>query len=183
MTLFRNKYRVDTVRLRNWDYAANGCYFVTICSAQRRCVFGHISDGRVSLSRVGEIVADEWQKTPKIRSNVELDGWVVMPNHMHGVVIINNLNPVEEMGRNASPSTNNRFGPLRPGSLQSIINNYKGAVTRRCRSEGIEDFAWQARYWEHRVRTERDLLSIRHYIESNPMRWVLDHESAEGLWM
>jgi REP element-mobilizing transposase RayT len=181
MTLFRNKYRVETTRLRNWDYAADGCYFVTICAAMRRCVFGQVIDGRIRVSRAGEIAVDEWQTTPQIRSCVELDAWVVMPNHVHGIIVIHC--PGEAAPRNAILDTSNRFGPLKPGSLQSIINGYKGAVTRRCRAEGVEDFAWQARYWEHRVRTENDLIEIRRYIENNPMRWAFDHEEDGGLWM
>ncbi|MDW8327944.1 MAG: transposase, partial [Anaerolineales bacterium] len=86
--MFGNRYRVETTRLRNWDYSAGGYYFVTLCTWQRRCLFGEVVDGEVRLSPAGEIVADEWQKTPAIRSNVALDAWIIMPNHLHGILVI-----------------------------------------------------------------------------------------------
>ncbi len=91
MPLFRNKYRIESARLRGWDYRSPGWYFVTICARARQCFFGEVADGQIWLSDIGVIVADEWQNTPRVRSYVELDAWVVMPNHIHGIIIINNV--------------------------------------------------------------------------------------------
>lgn len=85
MTLFRNRHRVESTRMRNHDYSS-GWYFVTICTEDRICHFGTIQNGFMRLSDIGSIVADEWTKTPIIRPNVELDRWVVMPNHLHGII-------------------------------------------------------------------------------------------------
>ena len=98
MTLYKNKYRIESARCPNWDYTSNGYYFVTICTHKRQCFFGNVNAGKMELSDIGFIIAQEWQKTPQIRSNVQLDEWVVMPNHFHGIIIIKN--PVETFRRN-----------------------------------------------------------------------------------
>ncbi len=90
MTLYKNKYRIESTRLKDWDYSRNGYYFVTICTQDKKCLFGDVIDEKVQLSAIGEMVADEWQKTPQIRKNVSLDTWIIMPNHLHGIVVINN---------------------------------------------------------------------------------------------
>ncbi len=88
MTLFQDKYRVESTRLRGWDYSSAGLYFVTICTCGRECFFGDVVDGEMRLTHICEIVVDEWQKTPAIRTNIELDEWIVMPNHLHGIIVI-----------------------------------------------------------------------------------------------
>lgn len=80
--LFRNRYRVPSSRLPGWDYGRGGAYCVTICTQNRVCWFGEIQEGRMDLSPLGQVVAKEWQKTPKVRPYVTLDAWVVMPNHV-----------------------------------------------------------------------------------------------------
>lgn len=93
---FRGKYRIESARLKNWDYAQSGAYFVTICTKNRKCFFGNIAEEKMQLSEIGKIVANEWQKTAEIRKTVELEAWVVMPNHVHGILIIQNDDPVVE---------------------------------------------------------------------------------------
>src|SRR3990172_4493997 len=95
MTLFRQRYRVESTRLRDWDYAAAGWYFVTICAHQQTCFFGEVVDGEMQLSAVGEIVAAEWQRSGHLRPNIGLDQWVIMPNHLHGILAIKGTQPVE----------------------------------------------------------------------------------------
>lgn len=91
MTLFRNKYRVESARLEGFDYSSPGAYFVTAVTKDRIPYFGRIVDGKIELSEIGEIVADEWRKTALIRKNVQLDEWVVMPDHLHGILIIRDM--------------------------------------------------------------------------------------------
>ena len=88
MSLFKNKYRIESTRLPNWDYGSAGYYFVTICTKGRDAFFGEIIKGEMGLSRIGEIVSEEWLKTAEIRPNVKIDAWVVMPNHVHLIVVI-----------------------------------------------------------------------------------------------
>ena len=88
--LFKNKYRIASARYKGWNYADDGFYFVTICTKNRKLFFGSVKDYEMELNDVGKIVADEWQNTAKIRNNILLDEWIIMPNHLHGILIINN---------------------------------------------------------------------------------------------
>ena len=89
---FRGQYRVQSTRLQHWDYSSEGAYFVTICTKDREYSLGEIVNDKMNYSRIGEIIIKEWENTKKIRSNVVLDEWVVMPNHIHGIIIIENHN-------------------------------------------------------------------------------------------
>ena len=96
MTKFRDRYRVESARLPDWDYRSAGWYFVTACTEDRMPFFDHVADGEMILSPVGEIVAEEWSQTPDVRPNVILDEWIIMPNHLHGIiVIVDTPRPVE----------------------------------------------------------------------------------------
>jgi REP element-mobilizing transposase RayT len=88
MTLYRGRYRIESARRPGWDYAAPGWYFVTLCTHRRACVLGEVREGRMRLSGIGRIVADEWQRTSRVRPNVALDAWVIMPDHLHGIIRI-----------------------------------------------------------------------------------------------
>lgn len=89
--LFKNKYRIKSIRLKHWDYSKDGAYYVTICTKNRECVFGNIINQKMQLSEIGEIVSNEWIKTEQMRTYVQLDNFVVMPNHLHGIIIIENI--------------------------------------------------------------------------------------------
>jgi putative transposase len=95
MALFRNKYRVESARLTVWDYSTPGYYFVTVCTNDRKCILSEIKDGTVILTPIGEIVKEEWERTGSIRKNVSIHEFVIMPNHLHGIVQIESQNPVE----------------------------------------------------------------------------------------
>lgn len=192
MTKFKDKYRVESNRLKGWDYSSPGYYFVTIVTQNRTAWFGEVVDAKMVLSPVGEIVAEEWRKTAIIRSNVELDAWVIMPNHIHGIIVIvpgivETPRAVETPRRGVSTGVDQTsFGDYprgasksnnpswKPNSLGSIINQFKSVCTKRIRSAGYADFGWQSRYYDHIVRDEKTLLKIRHYIDNNPKQWELD---------
>ena len=156
-------------RLRDFDYAASATYFVTICEAERRPVFGYIT-GTVALSSLGRIVDEEWQRTGALRDYVELREYVVMPNHFHALL---------RLTRSVAPNHSRRkFGESRRASLSSIIGNFKGAVTRRARTELPQlEWAWQPRFYDHVVRDEVGLLRITRYIRENPLKWLCDREN------
>jgi len=105
MTLFKSKYRIESSRLKGWDYASAGWYFVTFCTRGRQSFLGNVMGDDVRLSPIGEIVAEEWQRTPHVRPNVELDEWIIMPDHVHGIIIINDVGVVETPRRGVSTST------------------------------------------------------------------------------
>jgi putative transposase len=179
MTLFKGKYRVESTRLRGWDYASAGWYFVTVCTRGRECFFGNVVDREMRLSPIGEIVAAEWQKTAEIRPNVKIDAWVVMPNHIHGIIVTQN-NPVETTCRVVSTKTPTR---LRANSLSAIVGQIKSVCTKRIWAMGFSNFAWQTRFYDHIIRDEESLNRIREYIINNPLNWERDKENPAGLHM
>jgi REP element-mobilizing transposase RayT len=130
----------------------------------------------MQLSDIGIIVAQEWQKTPQIRPNVKLDRWVVMPNHLHGIIIINNDNPVETFRRNVSTDKPR----LKSNSLGSIIGQFKSVCTKQIWKMGFIDFRWQTRFHDRIIRDRESLHHIRQYILNNPAKWQLDRNNPQN---
>ena len=196
---FKNKYRIETSRLKNWDYGSNAKYFVTICTKNREHFFGDCENGRMILNDIGTMVESEWLKTFEIRPDMNLfmGEYVVMPNHFHGIVGIglneynSKPNPKGDLehdcSRNAmhcvstttkttppaeTPKSQNRFGP-QSKNLGSIIRGFKSAVTVRARSIN-PDFAWQPLFHDHIIRNEKSFHQISQYIIDNPVNWNKD---------
>lgn len=158
-----------SIRLAGRDYAAVGSYFVTICTYSRELLFGEIIDGCVRLNPLGTIVAQEWVKTRRVRPNVEIDAWVVMPNHLHGIIVI------RDAQRGHQPDGASPFqSPSQ--TIGAIVRGVKAAVTRQVNdmrdTPGVT--VWQRNYHEHIVRDQRELDRIRDYIATNPLRWGND---------
>lgn len=151
------------LRLRGYEYAFPGVYFVTICSADRRPIFGSVREGKIVLSRIGEIVRTEWITLTERFPRLALDEFVIMPNHLHGVVAF-----VGHSG-GASPSP----------TLFEVIGAFKSIstikVNKLLRRPGVP--LWQRSYYEHIVRTGEDLRKIQRYIFENPLMWSLDPEN------
>lgn len=170
MKKFRNKYRIPSIRMRNWNYAGQAMYFITICTQNMECCFGEISHSINHLSILGNIVNEEWLKTPQIRPdmNITIDAFVVMPNHFHAIIGIgeNDYNRLGVRDRNF-------FGPQRK-NLASIMRGFKSAVTVRSRLIYC-DFAWQAGFYDRIIWDESDFIAYRDYITNNPKNW----ENAE----
>ncbi|OGJ61308.1 hypothetical protein A3C37_04965 [Candidatus Peribacteria bacterium RIFCSPHIGHO2_02_FULL_53_20] len=179
MTLFRHRYRVESTRLPGQDYAEHGIYFVTVCTHDRHPWFGEIRNGVMGLSEAGCIVAQEIARTACIRTNVVLDEWVVMPNHIHAIIEIcpwNNVDPVETHRWCVSTWIAECI-PLcrrKPSSIGSIMAQVKSISTKRIRAIGYGDFAWQSRFYDHVIRSDRALENIRSYIRNNPRMWKRD---------
>ena len=201
MTLYKDKYRVKSARLKGWDYTSAGWYYVTICSRDRIPFFGEISSGEMYLTPIGKIVAYEWQRTERIRSYVSLDEWVIMPNHLHGIIILHPLESDVETSRansvnrcTTSIHQNDLYHQnhkrrdvstekprLKDGSLGALIGQIKSVCTKRIRSKGIRDFGWQAGYYDHIIRDNEDLGRIREYIYGNPDKWDEDVDNPANL--
>ena len=202
MTLYKNKYRIETTRLSDYDYSNCGYYFVTINTKNKCPYFGKIIDEKIILSEIGKIVEKSWLEIPFHFSNTLLDEYVIMPNHIHGILIIKDINnsfnvkthPAE---RDASKDQKNINGALsdrkrdaaccvftlkkepnfalpKSGSLSVIIRSFKSAVTKNCRKNGFTQFEWLPRFYEHIIRSERYLEKIRQYIVKNPVKWKMD---------
>lgn len=160
--LYRNRYRVSSARWASWDYRWAGVYSVTLCVQNRaRCLCGIQADA-VHLSPLGEIAAEEWQRLPHRFPHLSLDEWVIMPDHMHGILIF--TSPSETLGD--TPKSR-----LLAGSLGSAIGQFKSKSTKRIRALGQRDFAWQTRFYDRIVKTADHLHNLRTYIRENPRNW------------
>lgn len=183
MKLYKNKYRINSIRLKDWDYSSYGYYFVTICTKDKECFFGNINDGKVSLSDIGIIANNNWIRIPEHLKNANLDEFKVMPNHIHGIIIIENQKYGEEIRKGVSynKSTINKFSKPIKGSLSIIINQFKSSLTRWCHKNGNYDFSWQSKFYDHIIRNEKSLQKIREYIVNNPLKWELDEYNPKNL--
>jgi len=188
MTLFKNKYRIETTRLKEWDYSSGGFYFVTLCTRDFQCYLGEVIGEKVVLSKIGEIAYKYWLEIMEHFKNTDLDEFIVMPNHVHGIIVINNTN-VETRHVVSLPQKQNKdknkalrkFSTSSSGSLSTIIGQFKAFVTRWCRKNEYPEFAWQSGFYDHIIRSEKSLLNIRTYIRHNPLKWDLDKNNPENL--
>jgi REP element-mobilizing transposase RayT len=145
-----------SIRLQGFDYTQPGAYFVTICTHRRQPIFGWVREGAVGLNAVGAIVAEEWLRSAEIRAEVDLDEYIVMPNHLHGIVVIEK--PV--------------------GREQSYVGATGRSPLRRC---GLELKVWQRNYYERVIRNDRELNAVRRNIQDNPRRWGQDPHHIAGV--
>jgi putative transposase len=180
----RDKHHRRSIRLKDYDYTNPGVYFVTICTWNRECLFGDIVNGGMQLNDFGEIVIREWRYTGDIRrTNVELDEFVIMPNHVHGILTIISGNGCRGMARHA-PTVRQFANPVAQ-SLSSIIGSFKSAVTRQINISrnhpGMP--VWQRNYYEHIIRNETEMDRIRQYIIHNPSQWDNDENNPANYMM
>lgn len=168
--------RRRSIRLRGYNYSQSGGYFVTVCVQERECVFGEVVDGKMIVNDAGRMIEEEWLKTPAVRPQVELDEFVVMPNHFHGIIIIKNESGMVRATHRVARTMRRPAGP-RVGSIGAIMAQFKSIATKRMLALGHSGFAWQRNYYEHVIRDENSLNRIREYIATNPSRWDLDREN------
>ena len=163
-----------SIRLKEYDYAQVGAYFVTICARDRECLLGDVIDGEMRLNEYGQIVMECWDEIPRHFPNVELDEFVVMPNHVHGILVIT------VGARHASPLQLSR-GPQR-GSLGAVVGSFKSAATKRVneRRDTPGLTIWQRNYYEHVIRNEDEMNRIREYVAQNPAQWAKDENNPLG---
>ncbi len=169
-----------SIRLRGFDYASENGYFVTLVTQARANLFGEIRNSEVALNELGTIAGEEWFKTKELRPYVELveDEFVVMPNHIHGIVWITGN---DGRGTARRAPTLERFGSPTAGSLPTIVRAYKSAVTKRINNlRGTPgEPVFQRNYYEHIIGTEREYETIAEYIANNPINWCLDDENKD----
>ena len=164
---FRNKYLILSSRLQNWDYSDNGYYFITICTKERKHYFGEIINHEMKLSNIGKITKQYWLEIPRHFSFVELDEFMVMPNHIHGIVIINNVHNgrCRDVINHVSTGDINKniyskITPMNKHSLGKIIRWFKGRTTFEIRKIKII-FFWQSRFYDHIIRSDKEFFRIR----------------------
>ncbi len=169
------KHHRRSIRLQNYDYTQAGAYFITICAHQRECLFGEIIGGEMVLNEYGKAVEEYWNETPIHFPNVEMDAFVVMPNHVHGIIVIAQTMLQSGGAQHAAPVRPN----VTAGSLGAIVRSFKSAVTKRINTLRSTPSApvWQRNYYEHIIRNEGDLKRVRDYIAANPFRWAKDENN------
>jgi putative transposase len=195
-----------SLRLKGYDYATTGAYFVTVCTQNRACLFGEVVDDAVRLNEYGDIVLMCWEEIPTHFANVALDAFVVMPNHVHGIMMLTAgmhaapvtpvasvvpVIPVVPIGaQHVAPLPARKpHANVQPGSLGAIVRAFKSAVTQRinaarrrgaacCASpSALTSSVWQRNYYEHVIRNEQSLHRLWEYIRDNPARWADDEEN------
>jgi putative transposase len=183
------KHHRKSIRLKEYDYSQPGTYFVTLCTEGRMCVFGDVVDGRMVLNETGEIVQSDWDDLPVHYPHARLDAFQIMPNHIHGIIIL-----VDEAAVGAGPGGRPTSGehpdaqPRRPAPvgeevqrhrISEIIRSFKAYTTirinKRRHTPGVR--IWQRNYYERIVRNTEELDAIRAYVYNNPMAWDKDREN------
>lgn len=151
-----------TIRLHGYDYSTEACYFITICTQEKKCLFGSITDGAMQLNEIGKAAERCWHDIPIHYPNVELIEFIMMPNHIHGIVRI--------VGAEYLPPEHTHKGEeCQQGTLGSIIKGFKIGVTKL-----VGHSIWQRNYYEHIIRNAREFDEITNYIRTNPTRWCDD---------
>ncbi|GIV83933.1 MAG: hypothetical protein KatS3mg052_0940 [Candidatus Roseilinea sp.] len=169
---FQTRPNRRSIRLKGYDYSQAGAYFITICTKDRACLFGEVVNGEMRLNALGQIVHGVWNNLPNHYAGVEMDAFVVMPNHVHGIVVIVGA------GFKPAPTTTTAPTTTRHG-LPEIVRQFKTFSARRINemrgTPGVS--VWQRNYYEHIIRNEESLHRIREYIANNPLKWELDREN------
>lgn len=178
---FHGKYRIASARLPGYNYSQDGLYFVTICTQNLKCYFGDVINEEMVFSPLGKIAHKCWNEIPKHFPFVTLDKSIVMPNHVHGIIVINKKFPKPVEAQNIAPlhrdikinpNYKNKFAP-QSQNLPSIIRGFKIGVKKWATMNKIP-FKWQPRYHDHIIRNHSELERIREYIKNNPAQWTAD---------
>ena len=162
-------------RLPYYNYASSGYYFVTLVAKNRHKYFSAINDGNVILTDIGEIIKQSWLYIPISSPFVILDEYVIMPNHVHGILLIDNPNEGLELKEK-------KF-EIRKKSLSIVMRTFKASVTARARKEHPDIKLWQSRFYDSIIRNETHLQNVRKYIENNPLQWEENSKNPMSIMM
>ncbi|MDZ4202724.1 MAG: transposase [Gallionella sp.] len=171
----RHMHHRRSIRLRGYDYSQAGAYFVTLCVHERACLFGAVEGDVVRLNEAGYLVQRLWNQLPEHCSGIELDAFVVMPNHVHGLVLLNDSGAIPKGHKNLCEVN-------RAPTIGDIVRAYKARCTHGInRLRGTKGLpVWQRNYYEHIIRNESSLQEIREYIANNPAQWAIDRENPNA---
>lgn len=180
---FKNKYRIESTRLRQWDYSQPGSYFITAVTKNRKLFFGEIIDEKMILNELGKIAESCWLEIPSHFSNVVLGEHQVMPDHFHGIIHILDGDDAKKFAGigfiwpllkqemiHPPEAVHPRFRNQGKGTVSAIFGSYKSAVSKRCHLIDPE-FGWQSRFKDDIIRTEEANDRIENYIRRNPAMW------------
>ena len=199
---FQGKYRIESTRLKDYDYSLNGAYFVTLCTKNSTHLFGSIVDQKLIPNRQAEIVTECWLDLPAHYTNCVLDKFIIMPNHVHGIIIIDNeiaetglklnntivetdLKPDKVVVETGLKPVSTAGRVAKPYSLSEIIRGFKTFSARKINEyQNTRGKAfWQSRFFDHIIRNREELKRIRQYIIENPLKWELEKNNHENLFM
>ena len=160
-------HRRRSIRLKGYDYSRAGLYFITICTHGRKRIFGEIGDGVMALNDAGRVVETCWLAIPDHYPNARLHEYVIMPNHVHSIVGVQDFEPLRE-------SCQNRFQKIIPRSIGAMVRGFKIGVTKWFRQNTTRHTVWQRNYYEHIIRNESSYTHLSQYIQTNPLKWRED---------
>lgn len=169
----------ESIRLKGYDYSQKGAYFVTICTYKHKCLFGDMKNGKMGLNDAGRVVEKCWDNIPEHFPHVKLHEFIIMPNHIHGILSVGakNFSPVRGNHppvRGNHPPAGNERPRGTSKTIGSVVRGFKIGVTKWMRNNKIICNVWQRNYYEHVIRDENDLNRIRGYIVNNPLKWAED---------
>ncbi|GGH20517.1 transposase [Mucilaginibacter phyllosphaerae] len=174
---YKSRYRISSTRLEGWDYGSHALYFVTICTKDRVPYFGIVEKKEQDISSlkntlIADIAYNNWLKIPQFHPYIELEGFVIMPDHIHGILFINKPDKdTWELNKAGGQSKN----------LASVIRGYKSSVKQYAVLNNV-DFSWQPGYYDRVIRNEKELANIQQYIYDNPDNWLLKGTDFENLY-
>jgi REP element-mobilizing transposase RayT len=170
------------MRLTEYDYSQPGSYFLTLCTNSRQCLFGEITDGEIKLSQTGRIVTDCWESIPSHFPDASLDVYTIMPNHVHGIITLSG----NKRASHDLPLQNRQKPGASHSSIPAIIGLFKSSVTRHINDMQLANSThpkiWQRNYYEHVIRNETELNSIREYIQHNAAGWAEDENNPANFF-
>lgn len=195
MAKYLNKYRIESSRLKGFDYNSNGSYFITICTKNRFPYFGNIADGKMHLTEIGKLAEQFWKSIPEHFSHATLGEFIIMPDHMHGIITLNATGVQTTQCTTKTQTThcttkvqtthcvvsaeaaesikNQKMAAIspKPGSISVIIGSYKSVVSKNAHKISA-DFNWQERFHDRIIRNGNEYSRIAHYIKNNPKKWT-----------
>ena len=182
-------HKRQSIRLKEYDYSEDGAYFVTVCAKDRECIFGTIEDQKVILNDASMMVGKWWMELANKFSNIELDKYVIMPNHFHGIIVITSdycrgevASPLNVVGNKRPKQMGGETPPLHKHTLGQIVAYFKYQSTKAINitreNPGVP--IWQRNYYEHVIRNENALYAVRKYIQDNPLNWDEDDDNPKN---
>jgi REP-associated tyrosine transposase len=174
------------LRLKGYDYTQPGAYFITICSRDRTCLFGEVVDGRMRINDAGQLAVAQWSELSERFPLLEIDAFVLMPNHVHGILMLSETVGAPLVGAPDGGVARDRAATRCAPTIGDIVGAFKSSFTvnyikgvKENRWPAFEGGVWQRNYYEHIIRDEAELARIRRYIDENPLRWTFDRENPE----
>lgn len=175
-----DKHHRRSIRLKGYDYSQEGLYFITLCVQNHECLFGEIINGEMQLNEMGKVVKEEWEKSAKIRREIEIHEYIIMPNHFHAIAKIIPINANDETPVGANGIRPNKICTNHPGECHSPLRSPSktlGALVRGFKSSVTKQLGysiWQRNYYEHIIRNTDSYVHISEYIVNNPVNWRTD---------